>query len=324
MRTTRTFAVIRPLFAKAAELAGTSTIAVVYRSLRRQVGAIRTAIELVRSGDSPIAGGRCPRPQEVRSLTAIPPSPFSRSSNDRTSARSARIRSPATRDVSSQPDEELPVTMKKPPPHVTPPFNRRSKPISARSTRRRCSRPTTSKSWPGPSPKGTCAARDRMVRANLRLVVNIARGYTGKGLALQDLIEEGNLGLLRAVEGFDPGDGNAVQHLRQLLDQAIDQASADQLGQDDPHSGVHGRAAEQVAACDRAADRRTRPRPDAGRSGPRAGPAAQEAVDHQEGDPHLQPDAANRSGRKRLVARRDGDRRSRRSRRKSRWSKGTT
>jgi RNA polymerase primary sigma factor len=46
-----------------------------------------------------------------------------------------------------------------------------------------------------------------MVRANLRLVVNIARGYTGKGLALQDLIEEGNLGLLRAVEGFDPAIG---------------------------------------------------------------------------------------------------------------------
>lgn len=51
---------------------------------------------------------------------------------------------------------------------------------------------------------GDNAARDRMVRANLRLVVNIARGYTGKGLPLQDLIEEGNLGLLRAVEGFDP------------------------------------------------------------------------------------------------------------------------
>jgi len=48
-------------------------------------------------------------------------------------------------------------------------------------------------------------ARDQMVRANLRLVVNIARGYAGKGLPLQDLIEEGNLGLLRAVEGFDPG-----------------------------------------------------------------------------------------------------------------------
>ncbi len=51
---------------------------------------------------------------------------------------------------------------------------------------------------------GSTEARDRMVRANLRLVVNIARGYTGKGLVLQDLIEEGNLGLLRAVEGFDP------------------------------------------------------------------------------------------------------------------------
>ena len=51
---------------------------------------------------------------------------------------------------------------------------------------------------------GDQAARDRMVRANLRLVVNIARGYVGKGLPLQDLIEEGNLGLLRAVEGFDP------------------------------------------------------------------------------------------------------------------------
>ena len=50
-------------------------------------------------------------------------------------------------------------------------------------------------------------ARDRMVRANLRLVVNIARSYTGKGLPLQDLIEEGNLGLMRAVEGFDPEMG---------------------------------------------------------------------------------------------------------------------
>ena len=50
---------------------------------------------------------------------------------------------------------------------------------------------------------GDVQARDRMVRANLRLVVNIARSYVGKGLALQDLIEEGNLGLLLASERFD-------------------------------------------------------------------------------------------------------------------------
>ena len=55
--------------------------------------------------------------------------------------------------------------------------------------------------------RGDAAARDHMVRANLRLVVNIARGYANRGLQLPDLIEEGNLGLLRAVEGFDPKVG---------------------------------------------------------------------------------------------------------------------
>jgi RNA polymerase primary sigma factor len=52
--------------------------------------------------------------------------------------------------------------------------------------------------------EGDSEARDLMVRANLRLVVSIARTCTGQGLSLQDLIEEGNLGLLRAAEGFDP------------------------------------------------------------------------------------------------------------------------
>ena len=55
--------------------------------------------------------------------------------------------------------------------------------------------------------KGEDDARRRMIESNLRLVVKISRRYVNRGLSLLDLIEEGNLGLIRAVEKFDPEKG---------------------------------------------------------------------------------------------------------------------
>src|SRR5437588_3713587 len=77
--------------------------------------------------------------------------------------------------------------------------------------------------------EGDAAARERMINANLRLVVTIARDYTNLGLPLLDLISEGNIGLTKAVERFDPAKGAKLStYAMWWIKQSIKRALANQ------------------------------------------------------------------------------------------------
>ncbi len=84
-------------------------------------------------------------------------------------------------------------------------------------------------------------AKKRLAEANLRLVVSIAKRYVGRGMLFLDLIQEGNLGLIKAVEKFDYRKGIQVQYLCYLVDPSGDHQSNCGSGENHPYPGAHGR-----------------------------------------------------------------------------------
>ena len=89
--------------------------------------------------------------------------------------------------------------------------------------------------------KGNKYALDELTSANLRYVVKVAKQYTGRGVALEDLISEGNIGLMRAAEKFDPARGKrfvtfAAPFIRKSIEEAIDkqEGSSQPISVDEP------------------------------------------------------------------------------------------